>query len=713
MADQQTVASRVARELGEAAERVAAVARLLDEGATIPFIARYRKERTGGLDEERLRKISAAIERIVELDRRRSSMIESLAERDVLTADLRRALERASSLAELEDVYLPYRPKRVTRASRARERGLEPLADEIVSDERSAPTAAAKRFVSPENGVASVADALAGASDIIAERVSEDAGTRGQLRDLFARASVIESSRSRSKRDDREAETYRDYFSWSERASRARSHRILAMLRGERQGYLVVHVSPAERDALDLVRRRWVRGAGERAAFLDAAALDAYRRLVLPSLEKEQKNELFRSASEAAADVFSANLRDLLLAPALGEKRVLAMDPGFRTGCKVVCLDERGSLLHDDVIYPLEPKSRTAEAERLVLSLLERYGAHVIAVGNGTGGRETISFLSSVEADLPPVVPVNEAGASVYSASPAAREEFPDHDVTVRGAVSIGRRLMDPLAELVKIDPRSIGVGQYQHDVDPKLLEQRLEATVESCVNRVGADLNTASWHLLRRISGVSERVARSIVAWREEHGGFHARRQLLDVPGIGAKAFEQAAGFLRVRDGREPLDATAIHPERYETVRAMAREADCDVSDLIGDAARIGTIDLHRHLTDEVGMPTLEDIAAELARPGRDPRDPFSVVEFSDEVQSIEDLSVGMRLSGVVTNVTDFGAFVDLGVHRDGLVHVSRLARHFVRNPHEVVSVGQGVEVTVTEIDLDRGRISLSMIES
>ena len=713
MADHQTVASRVARELGEVEERVSAVAALLDEGATIPFIARYRKERTGGLDEERLREVQAAIGRIIEMDRRRSSMLESLRERGVLTPELQRSLERAASAAELEDLYLPYRPKRVTRASRAREQGLEPLADAILAGEVDSLADAARRYVDPGSGVESVEDALAGASDIIAERVSEDAGTRGRLRDLFTRAAVIDSARSRRKQGDREAETYRDYFAWTERASRAPSHRILAMLRGERQGYLVVHVSPPERDALDVVRRRWVRGTGERAEFLEAAIVDAYRRLLLPSLEKERKNELFRGASEAAADVFSANLRDLLLAPALGEKRVLAMDPGFRTGCKLVCLDEHGTLLHDDVIYPLEPKSRATEAAQRVLGLLERYGADAIAVGNGTGGRETISFLSAIQADLPPVVPVNEAGASVYSASPAAREEFPRHDVTVRGAVSIGRRLMDPLAELVKIDPRSIGVGQYQHDIDAKLLEQRLDATVESCVNLVGADLNTAGRHLLRRISGVSERVAKSIVAWREEHGGFERRRQLLDVPGIGAKVFEQAAGFLRVRGGREPLDATAIHPERYATVRAMASDAGCEVADLIGDAARIGTIDLQRYITDELGRLTLEDIAAELARPGRDPRDPFTVVEFSEKVHSIDDLSVGMRLSGVVTNVTDFGAFVDIGVHRDGLVHISRLAPHFVRNPRDVVSTGQGVEVSVIEVDRDRGRISLSMVES
>lgn len=713
MVEQQTVAARVARELGEAEERVRSVARLLEDGATIPFIARYRKERTGGLDEERLREVQAAIERVSEVDRRRSSMLDSLRERGVLTQDLQRSLEKAATATELEDLYLPYRPKRVTRASRARELGLEPLADAIVAGEAGSLADAARPYVDPETGAATVEDALAGASDIIAERVSEDAATRGRLRELFGRAAVIESTRSRRNRNDPDAQTYRDYFGWSERASRARSHRVLAMLRGERQGYLVVHALPPEGEALDVLRRRWVRGSGECGEFLEAAIVDAYRRLLAPSLEKERKNELFRVASETAADVFSANLRDLLLAPALGEKRVLAIDPGFRTGCKVVCLDEHGALLHDDVIFPLEPKSRTAEAAQRVRALLERYRAQVIAVGNGTGGRETISFLSSLGADLPPVMPVNESGASVYSASPAAREEFPDHDVTVRGAVSIGRRLMDPLAELVKIDARSIGVGQYQHDVDPKLLEQRLETTVESCVNLVGADLNTASWHLLRRISGVSERLARSIVAWRESHGGFDARSQLREVAGIGAKVFEQAAGFLRVREGSEPLDATAIHPERYETVRAMARDAGCDVSDLVGDAARIGTIDLSRYLSDELGMPTLEDIAAELARPGRDPRDPFSVVEFSDGVESIDDLSVGMRLPGVVTNVTDFGAFVDIGVHRDGLVHISRLAPHFVRNPREVVSVGQGVEVTVTDIDLDRGRISLSMVEA
>ncbi|MFW5684376.1 MAG: Tex family protein [Spirochaetota bacterium] len=702
----------VARELGLEPGRVDAVARLLGEGATVPFIARYRKERTGEMDEALLRTVQATIEQVGVLLSRRESMLSSLEERGVLTDDLRRALEAARTPHELEDAYLPYRPRRVTRATKARDRGLEPLAERLLAEPGLDPETAARAFVNPDADVSTVEDALAGARDIVAERVSEERDTRSALRELFRRGALLQSTRSRKARENADAATYQDYFSWSEPASRAPSHRVLAMLRGEREGALVVHVTPPEQDALEALRRRWVSGSRRRAEQLDMAVTDCYKRLLMPSLESERKSELFLAASEAAAGVFASNLRDLLLAAPLGQRRVLAIDPGFRTGCKVVCLDEHGDLLCNETIYPLEPHSREADASARLASLVREHRIEVIAVGNGTGGRETMRFLASVEPALPPSISVNESGASVYSASDVARAEFPEHDVTVRGAISIGRRLMDPLAELVKIDPRSIGVGQYQHDVDAKLLSTRLDETVESCVNLVGADLNTASAHLLRHISGISERVASAIVEHRRRFGGFERRLDLLNVTGVGPRVFEQAAGFLRVHDGLEPLDATSVHPERYDLVRRIAGDLGVESRDLVGDEALATRVTLDRYVSADAGLPTLRDILAELQRPARDPRPEFEVVTFRDDVSSIDDLRVGMKLDGVVTNVTDFGAFVDIGVHRDGLVHVSKLAREFVRNPREVVRVGQGVTVMVTEIDVARGRISLSMAE-
>jgi protein Tex len=713
MTNRLPIVTSAAHELGLEPWRVEAVATLLDDGATVPFIARYRKERTGGMDEVELRAAAAALERHASLAARREAMRSSLGERGMLSEALEAALNAAATMTELEDTYLPYRPKRVTRASKARERGLEPLAELMLRDDRIDPASAAAAFVDPELGVASVDDALAGARDIIAERVSEERETRAAVRALFERGATITSERSRREKENPEAATYRDYFAWSEPAARAPSHRVLAMLRGERNGFLTVHVAPSERAALDVLRRRWVGGARPRAEQMERAVADAYDRLIRPSLESEQKKQLFLRASESSAEVFSANLRDLLLAPPLGEKRILAIDPGFRTGCKVVCLDEHGELLHSDTIFPLEPKRRTDEASRRITSLAAEHRSEAIAVGNGTGGRETVQWLAALGSGAPPVITVNESGASVYSASDIARKELPDHDVTVRGAVSIGRRLMDPLSELVKIDPRSIGVGQYQHDIDAELLERRLAETVESCVNLVGADLNTASVPLLRFISGISEKVAQAIVVRRDAGGGFTDRAELTGVPGVGAKTFEQAAGFLRIRGGTNPLDSTAVHPERYELVRRMAGDLGVEVDELIGNEQLVKRIRLADYVDDEVGMPTLQHVADELGKPGRDPRPAFSTVAFSEAVHEIGDLRIGMQLPGIVTNVTDFGAFVDIGVHRDGLVHISKLARDFVRNPREVVRVGQAVDVTVIDVDPERKRISLSMVDA
>ena len=710
MTNRLPIVTLAARELGLEPWRVEAVAALLENGATVPFVARYRKERTGGMDEVQLRAAAAALERYANLAARREVMLSSLRERDMLSEELEAALSAAATMTELEDAYLPYRPKRVTRASRARDRGIGPLAELILRDERVDPAIAAGPFVNPELGVASVDEALAGARDIIAERVSEERESRAAVRELFERAATIASERSRREKDNPGAATYRDYFKWSEPASRAPSHRVLAMLRGERKGFLTVHVAPNARDALDVLRRRWVGGTRSRAEQMELAVDDAYDRLLLPSLESEQKKRLFVGASESAAEVFSSNLRDLLLAPPLGEKRILAIDPAFRTGCKVVCLDERGELIHSETIYPLGSKSRSGEASRRIASLVAEHRSEAIAVGNGTGGRETVQWLAALGAEVPPVITVNESGASVYSASEVARKELPDQDVTVRGAVSIGRRLLDPLSELVKIEPRSIGVGQYQHDIDAGLLERRLEETVESCVNLVGADLNTAGAPLLRFISGIGEKVAQAIVAHRDAAAGFTDRGELMGVPGVGAKTFEQAAGFLRIRGGGNPLDATAVHPERYDLVRRMACDLVVDVEALIGNEELVKRLRLEDYVDEEVGMPTLQQVAGELAKPGRDPRPAFSPVVFSDAVRGIEDLRIGMKLPGIVTNVTDFGAFVDIGVHRDGLVHVSKLSHEFVRNPREIVRVGQAVDVTVIEVDSERNRISLSM---
>jgi protein Tex len=713
-----TLVRAVASDLRVPEAHVAGALSLFEEGATVPFVARYRKERTGGMDEEVLRAVRDAADRIAELEKRRATILSSLAERELLTEELAGAIGSASTLAELEDRYLPFRPKRKTRADKARESGLAPLAEALLTGTVADPAALASRFVDPELGIETAAAALSGARDIIAETVNEDAPTRSALRSLFHRRAVVAAKQSRAgkkaakEKSDDQGEVYRDYYDWSEPAARVPSHRLLAVLRGEREGILTVSAAPPEADALASLAKRFVRGPERQAAELTEAVADSYRRLLAPSLENELFQELKTRADSEALVVFSKNLRELLLSPPLGAKRVMGVDPGFRTGCKIVCIDERGNLVANTAIYPLQPHEKTEEAKREVKRLIEACSIEFIAVGNGTGGREAQAFLESVTAGTPvAVVSVNEAGASVYSASPAAREEFPNHDVTVRGAVSIARRLVDPLAELVRIDPKSIGVGQYQHDVDQERLKTTLDETVVSCVNAVGVDVNTASTHLLRYVSGLTKRHADSIVAHRSTQGEFASRRELMAVAGVGAKTFEQAAGFLRVRESDNPLDASGVHPERYALVERIASDLGTKVASLIGNGGLLERVDLERYVDDEVGLPTLTDIRGELIRPGRDPRDTFELVAFNDSVREITDLEIGMKLPGIVTNVTAFGAFVDIGVHRDGLVHVSRLADRYISDPHEVVKVNQRVEVTVTEIDLERKRISLSMI--
>ena len=702
-------APRIAADLGLAAGQVRAAASLLADGKTIPFIARYRKEATGGLDEVAISSVRDLVERYGELDRRRASILKSLRERGALTPDLEERIMAAETLSVLEDLYLPFRPKRRTRASAARERGLLPLADLIFEQARIDPAAEAARFVDPDKGVASVEEALAGARDIIAERVSEDPQARSKVRRLFSEEGVLRSKSSA--KADGDGSKYRDYADWSEPLSRAPSHRVMAVLRGKNEGFLTLHAEPPASEALAILSRLFVRGKGPASEEVRLAVEDGYSRLLAPAMEREALSAAREKAEERAIGVFAENLRHLLLEPPLGERTVLAVDPGFRTGCKVVVLDPLGSLAAKEVIYPHPPQKMVREAKDKIVSLCEEFGVEFIAVGNGTAGRQTEEFLRRLQiTGDPPIVMVDEAGASVYSASKCARDEFPDEDATVRGAVSIGRRLQDPLAELVKIDPRSIGVGQYQHDVDEKALKRKLDEVVEICVNAVGVDLNTASRDLLARVSGLGPRLAGSIVLYREKSGPFRTREELKKVPGLGPRAFEQAAGFLRIRGGDSPLDGSAVHPESYRIVEAMARDLGATVEELIEDASLQKRIDPERYVSGTAGLPTIRDILAELAKPGRDPRREFEIYSFDPGVAKIEDLRPGMVLPGVVTNVAAFGAFVDVGVHQDGLVHISELADRFVRDPAEVVRVHQRVTVTVLNVDLDRKRISLSM---
>jgi uncharacterized protein len=704
----------IAAELALPPRKVEACARLIEEGATVPFIARYRKESTGSLDEVAVTAIRDRLAQLAELDRRREAIVKSLAGRNLLDDELARAVAAASALAALEDVYLPYRPKRRTRAAIAREKGLEPLAERIFRNQSGDPPVAvalaAAEFVSEALGVASAEEALAGARDIIAEWVSEDSEARREMRRLYQERGVLSSRVIASKKD--EAAKFADWFDFREPVSTTPSHRVLALLRGEAEGFLRVAIAPPEEEAIGRLSARFVKDARSAAGEqVRLAVVDAYHRLLGPSMENEARAAAKERADAEAIRVFAGNLRDLLLAPVLGPKRVLAVDPGFRTGCKVAVLDAQGNLVQHGTLFPLTGDARSAEAARAVGALVSQHAVEIIVVGNGTGGRETEAWLRGLDlAGKPPVVMVSEAGASVYSASDAAREEFPDHDLTVRGAVSIGRRSMDPLAELVKIDPKSIGVGQYQHDVDQSRLKQSLDDVVVSCVNAVGVEVNTASRQLLGYVSGLSRELAKNIVARRAAEGPFRSRQDLLSVPRLGPKTFEQAAGFLRVRGGEEPLDASAVHPEAYEVVHRMARDLGATVKDLMQGEALRARIDLSRYVDERIGLPTLQDILDELARPGRDPRDRFEPMAFAEGVSELSDLSPGMKLPGVVTNVTAFGAFVDIGVHQDGLVHVSQLADRFVKDPAEVVKVQQRVTVTVVSVDLARRRIALPM---
>ncbi len=700
---------QIAAELHISPDQVRATAELLADGATVPFIARYRKEITGSLDEVAITSIRDRLAQLAELRARRLAIIKSLAERELLTEELEAKIQSAKTLAELEDIYLPYRPKRRTRATIAREKGLEPLADVLMAQVATNLESEALPFVDPERGVDSVSDALAGAADIVAERMSEDQEARGKMRRLYLTRSGLRSSVVAEGEEG--GAKYRDYFEWEEPAFRAPSHRVLAMFRGEREGFLNLKIAPPEADALDLLYKQFVTGDGPASELVRETAKDGYRRLLGPSMENETRQELKKKADTAAIKVFADNLRQLLLAPPLGSKNVMAIDPGFRTGCKVVCLDTQGKLLHTDTIYPHGSERAALEAAVAVLEMCERYKVEVIAVGNGTAGRETEAFLRKLK--LPSnvlIAMVNESGASVYSASEAAREEFPDHDLTVRGAVSIGRRLMDPLAELVKIDPKAIGVGQYQHDVDQTALKQSLDDVVISCVNAVGVNVNTASKQLLTYVSGVGPTLAARIVEYRDNNGPFRSRAELMKVKGFGPKTFQQAAGFLRIQGGTNPLDASAVHPESYHIVDQMAKDLNCSVEDLMKSEDLRKKVDLSKYVSDTVGMPTLTDIMAELAKPGRDPRDKFEAVRFAEGINTLEDLKPGMVLPGVVTNITAFGVFVDIGVHQDGLVHVSQLSDNYVKNPWDVVKLQQHVTVRVLDVDLERRRISLTM---
>ncbi len=703
-------AAKIAGDLGLKAHRIDATAALLDEGATIPFIARYRKEVTGSLDEVAIAAIRDRLEVLRELDKRRESILKTLEETGKLSDELRAKVLAAETPATLEDIYLPYRPKRRTRASIAREKGLEPLAKRIFSQEVFSVTDEARLYVSEEKGVASVEEVLAGARDIIAEWVNEDEVARTQMRALFAYKGVLRSKVAVGKEE--EAAKFRDYFDWSESAARAPSHRVLALRRGEDEGALIFHLLPPEDEALALLERRFLRGGNEASEQVGIAVHDAYKRLLSPSMETEARLETKRRADEEAIRVFHENLKALLLAPPLGQKRVMAIDPGFRTGCKVVCLDGQGKLLHAETIYPHNASAEGVRtAGETVRGLCRRFGIEAIAIGNGTAGRETEAFVRSLSLpEVVQVVMVNESGASVYSASEVAREEFPDQDVTVRGAVSIGRRLIDPLAELVKIDPKSIGIGQYQHDVDQKMLKKSLDDAVESCVNVVGVEVNTASKQLLTYVSGLGPQLAANVVSHRNEHGPFKTRGELKKVSKLGPRAFEQAAGFLRIRNGAHPLDRTAVHPESYHVVGAMAADLGVTIDDLINGEELRSRIDVKSYITEKTGLPTLQDILSELAKPGRDPRETFDSFSFADGVEKIEDVRPGMRLPGIVTNVTAFGAFVDIGVHQDGLVHVSELSDRYVKTPGDVVKVGQKVLATVLDVDLKRKRIALSM---
>jgi len=689
------------------AKQVENTIELFDGGATIPFIARYRKEATNGLDEVAIGAIKEQNQKLIEIDKRRQTIINSIEEQGKLTDEIKHQLEASYILSELEDIYLPFKQKRKTKATIARENGLEPLAKIIMAQQERDIETKATKFLN--NKVESTEAALQGARDIIAEWISESQSARNRIRNLFVREAVITSKVIKAKEE--EAIKYKDYFNFEEPLKKCASHRLLAMLRGEQEGFLRINIEPSEETGIEILHQLYVKGRSDASEQVAIAVKDSYKRLICPSIETEFNNASKEKADEEAIRVFAENLRQLLLAPPLGQKRVLAIDPGFRTGCKVVCLDEQGNLLHNETIYPHAPQQDTALAMKKLISMVNAYKIEAISIGNGTASRETETFIGKVKFDRQlQVFMVSENGASIYSASPVAREEFPDYDITVRGAVSIGRRLMDPLAELVKIDAKSIGVGQYQHDVDQNKLKTSLDTVVESCVNKVGVNLNTSSKHLLTYVSGLGPQLAKNIVEYRKENGAFASRKEIKKVARMGDKAYEQCAGFLRITNATNPLDNTAVHPESYHIVEKMAKDCKCTVAELIENKELQSKISLQSYVNQTIGLPTLTDIMAELAKPGRDPRKTAKVFEFSNDVHRIEDLQVGMIIPGIVTNITNFGAFVDVGVKQDGLVHISNLKNEYVSNPTDVVSLHQHVHVKVIEVDIPRRRIQLSM---
>lgn len=697
----------IADKLGIREIQVRNTAFLFSQGATVPFISRYRKEQTGTLNEVQVSHIQQEIKKYEELDKRRESIIESIEGQQKMTDELRKKLDEALDMTTLEDLYLPYKQKKKTRASVAREKGLEPLADKILLSQNSSAEDFAKAFVNDK--VADIKEALQGARDIIAERINENTDARNRMRNLFSRDAVIYSKLVKGKED--EAQKYKDYFDYEERLSRIAGHRLMALQRGEAEGFLKITIEPAEDKAMSILEKQFVRGNGEAAKQVAEAAADCYKRLLRPSIETEFSNLSKAKADEEAIKVFTENLRNLLLASPLGKKRILALDPGFRTGCKLVCLDEQGNLLHNETIYPHSGIKEEFAAMNKVTSLVEQYKSDCIAIGNGTASRETERFIKKIRFNKDiKVYIVSESGASIYSASEVAREEFPEYDITVRGAVSIGRRLLDPLAELVKIDPKSIGVGQYQHDVNQTKLKESLDEVVVSCVNQVGVNVNTASKHLLMYVSGLGPTLAQNIVNYRKENGPFGSRQELKKVPRMGDKAFEQCAGFLRIDGAENPLDNSAVHPEKYYIVNKMAKDLGCSVSDLIESADTRKKIDPRKYVDDKTGLPTLTDIMAELEKPGRDPRGVFQAPEFEQSISTIKDLKEGMELQGIVTNVTNFGAFVDLGIHINGLIHVSQMSDRRVADPTTILKIHQPIKVKVLSIDMDRERISLSL---
>lgn len=701
-----SAAQKASEILNISKNQIEAVDFLLQEGSTIAFIARYRKEKTGSLDEVKISLIKDTLEQIRTLEKRKEAVLSSLEEQNVLTPELEKKVINSKTLPELEDIYLPFRPKKRTKASIAKEKGLLGLAEKILLQIGGFdPLKEAKNFINTEKGVNSEDEAIEGAKFIIAEIVSENSDLRGKIREIFRKESVLKAKLVKAKQE--EAQKFKDYFDYEEEITKLPGHRLLAVLRGHSLGFLSISIRPDESKPLQILKKQYLRNA-ESSFLVNEAIEDSYKRLILPSMETEIKNSLKEKADLEAIEVFASNLKELLMAPPLGRKKIMAVDPGLRTGCKTVVLDDKGDLKEDFIIFPFE-KNREEQAKKLVISAAEKYKIEAVAVGNGTGGRESEAFLKSLDLKIP-VILTDESGASVYSASETAREEFPDHDLTVRGAVSIGRRLMDPLAELVKIDPKSIGVGQYQHDVDQKLLKLKLDNVVISCVNQVGVDLNLASRELLSYVSGLGPKMAKAIIDYRTKNKRFDSRKELKKVPKLGPKTFEQCAGFLRISDGENPLDSSAVHPESYKIVEKMAKDLSCKVIDLIKDKNLRDKIDLNLYVTKDTGLPTLKDIIDELAKPGRDPRKDFEVFSFREGVNSITDLEENMSLPGIVTNVTKFGAFVDIGVHQDGLVHISEMADRFIKDPSEVVKVKQKVLVKVISVDEKRKRIALSM---